>query len=198
MRCLGRELHVLNACLEGLFMAGLGGSGGLPGQVVGGVSGECDECYAKLCRELSELRSPDEVEAGSVWFEIPRLKALLGERRAGVPRATIRVQGETDSMGCELHDLCGLCAEEFFRGVELRRATPQECDWCKEVRPLAPVRDYDEGLGGPVYEVCDPCRVKQQKALEEELAFYDDAWDDDGWDDPYDWDFFSDVSGEEG
>lgn len=91
--------------------------------------------------------------------------------------AVVRVQGETDSFGSEMDDLCAECAAKRRRE---RMDTTGTCDWCKarNVR-LRDRRDYDEGLTGPVYRVCAPCVDKQEKALAAELALYDDpAWDD--------------------
>lgn len=94
--------------------------------------------------------------------------------------AVARVQGETDSMGSEMNDLCAECLaadREVYAEDRCGR-----CDWCKnEVIDLANARDYDEGTCGSVYSVCGKCREKQAKALEEELADYDDdyAYDDD-------------------
>jgi hypothetical protein len=65
--------------------------------------------------------------------------------------ATQRVQGETDSFGAEWNDLCDSCARE-----DLANSGP--CDWCgKDVERRTHTRDYDEGLSGRVYLVCDPC-----------------------------------------
>lgn len=93
--------------------------------------------------------------------------------------ATHRVQGETDSMGCELHDLCDECYAEWrARGIY----KPDRCDWCKEkADDCRPTRDYEEGMRGPVYYVCGACRKRRDEREEEELresGFYDnDCWD---------------------
>lgn len=96
-------------------------------------------------------------------------------------KATHRVQGETDSFGCEMHDFCDECYREYKRhGVY----TPDECDWCKkEAADCRPTRDYDEGLSGPVYYVCWPCRKRRDDRVREEAAYDygDDDWDDDDW-----------------
>lgn len=99
--------------------------------------------------------------------------------------ATHRVQGETDSFGSEMHDLCDECYAE----LRAEMSAPQEefpCDYCKE--PSAdrrPIRDPDEGLYGPVYYACPDCRRRQRERIEEELQEesyidYDDYDDDDG------------------
>lgn len=79
-------------------------------------------------------------------------------------KAVARVQGETDSFGSELNDLCIECLDEvrrYARSPEVRSGT---CDWCKiDKTDLAPARDYDEGLNGPVYRVCMACRERAYK-----------------------------------
>ena len=79
--------------------------------------------------------------------------------------AVIRIQGETDSFGSEMHDLCFQCGIE----AEKRSVLSGQCDWCKtEFDKLFPARNYDEGMCGPVYYVCLSCRKKQQdEALKE-------------------------------
>jgi len=77
--------------------------------------------------------------------------------------ATVRVQGETDSFGAEYLDFCA-------RHIPKREELVGRCDWCKtENVELRSVRDPEEGMAGPVYEVCEPCRKKQNEALEAEL-----------------------------
>lgn len=93
--------------------------------------------------------------------------------------ATHRVQGETDSMGCEMLDLCDECFTEFkAHGIY----TPEECDWCDASGDdIRPTRDYEEGMCGPVYYVCSACRKRRDERLAEEDrdSGYDDFDDDD-------------------
>lgn len=92
--------------------------------------------------------------------------------------ATARVQGETDSMGCEMHDLCADCAKADRD--ERRKPTVGKCSWCKadEVE-LRHTRDYEEGMNGPVYEVCAECIKRRDDRLKAELDSYgDDPYDD--------------------
>lgn len=90
--------------------------------------------------------------------------------------ATHRVQGETDSFGSEMADFCDECFAAFkAEGIY----TPDSCDWCKQkADDIRPQRDYDEGLHGPVYYVCAPCR----KAYREQLEAESDEDDYDDWD----------------
>lgn len=112
----------------------------------------------------------------------------------GVPNGTMcddhpdrpamhRLQGETDSFGCEMHDLCDECSAEF----RVYRPDDGPCDWCKEeATDRRATRDYEEGLCGPVYYVCGKCRKHQAEEIAEEAReFEDDHYD---WepDDPYD------------
>lgn len=86
--------------------------------------------------------------------------------------AVARVQGETDSFGSEMHDLCQECLDAFRE--EAKQDNIAYCDWCRTESALRPTRDYEEGLGGPVYYVCSPCYNRQQAAI---MAEYDDDWD---------------------
>jgi len=91
-------------------------------------------------------------------------------------RATHRVQGETDSFGSELHDMCDECYADHKAALAasaVERATGT-CDWCgSQVTTLRPTRDYEEGSYGRVYDVCAPCRKRQNDRLSEELDQYD-------------------------
>lgn len=89
--------------------------------------------------------------------------------------AMYRVQGETDSFGAEMHDLC----EAHYMAMRTYNAahpTIGDCKWCTAKNVvLKPMRDYDEGMSGPVYYVCVPCIVKQnQEAMEEAERFSDE------------------------
>ena len=76
--------------------------------------------------------------------------------------AVIRIQGETDSMGCEMSDYCLAC------GVKAERysALSGQCDWCHvEAEVLLPIRDYEEGMRGPVYYVCQSCKRRKRTQI---------------------------------
>lgn len=101
--------------------------------------------------------------------------------------AVARVQGETDSFGCEMHDLCQECldADRAWRNspeaAEHRKGT---CEWCKNpADDLRDRRDYDEGLYGRVYRVCGACVQRQNDELQAEADLYDDYDDCYGEDD---------------
>lgn len=94
--------------------------------------------------------------------------------------ATIRVQGETDAFGSEMHDMC----DECYRAYKEEMKTWDEsgtCDWCHCHKPrVRPQRDFEEGMYGRVYQVCEECikRVNDEARAElEDMGYYDD-WDD--------------------
>lgn len=86
-------------------------------------------------------------------------------------KAVARVQGETDSFGCEFNDLCRECLKELRDYQQSAEARTGACDWChKPATDLRDRRDYDEGMAGPLYRVCGPCVQRQEK-----------DWDDDDY-----------------
>lgn len=105
--------------------------------------------------------------------------------------AVARIQGETDSFGCEMMDMCQGCLDEHRAYVRSTDASTGRCDWCKkDATDLRHTRDYDEGMCGPVYEVCGPCRTRRDERAQAEL----DAYDDGGWNEPDDYDPREDCS----
>lgn len=105
--------------------------------------------------------------------------------------AVARVQGETDSFGAELWDMCQECLDQHRK--EMAEADMSgTCDWCHQQKPrLRPRRDYEEGMYGRVYDVCDDCikRVNDEDEADlEARGYYDDPDDDygDDYDEPFD------------
>jgi hypothetical protein len=87
------------------------------------------------------------------------------ERECGRP-ATCEVRGETVSIGAEWWRMCDVCAAE---ASDLTIDGP--CDWCKqEAGELRPIRDWEEGLSGPVYWVCPLCAKKECEGFAEAQA----------------------------
>lgn len=87
--------------------------------------------------------------------------------------AVIRVQGETDSFGSEQEDMCQECYDNYV-AARATADTSGYCDWCKKFSPvLHPRRDIDEGMSGPVYDVCNPCIRRQNREAAAELAEYE-------------------------
>lgn len=95
-------------------------------------------------------------------------------------RAVARIQGETDSFGCEMSDLCADCLKserEYARSPEARTGT---CEWCEQASTdLSPTRDYEEGMSGRVYNVCGACRKRRDDADREWLRQREHEWDGD-------------------
>jgi hypothetical protein len=96
--------------------------------------------------------------------------------------AVVRYQGETDSFGCEMHDICEECLKEFRAADNSTEARTGQCEWCKhEATDLRDARDYDEGMSGRIYRVCGPCRKRVDDEAREELeasGYFDDCGDD--------------------
>lgn len=93
------------------------------------------------------------------------------DNHPGAP-AVKRVQGETDSFGCEYYDVCAACLAEIRAHNEADRVGV--CEWCKSAaKDLRPHRDFEEGTSGRVYRVCGACRSRETERL---LA--DGAYDD--------------------
>lgn len=96
-------------------------------------------------------------------------------------KAVARVQGETDSFGCEYNDLCEQCLKELRDYQMSAEARTGECDWCDEqATDLRDARDYDEGMSGRVYRVCGGCIKRRDAEAREEMRRYDDECED--WD----------------
>jgi len=98
--------------------------------------------------------------------------------------AVVRVQGETDSFGCEMIDMCQECvdAERAYRQSDEGKAEAIEaatgtCEWCSgHATDLRDKRDYEEGMSGRVYRVCGACRSRRDA---EDAAYLDSYGD---WD----------------
>lgn len=88
-----------------------------------------------------------------------------------------RVQGETDSMGCEYLFMCKQCFDAYQE--ELKASGEREClcDWCKLMKKnVRPHRDFEEGRAGPLYQVCLDCRNQEAEIVQDE--YFGDDYDD--------------------
>lgn len=98
-------------------------------------------------------------------------------------KAVARIQGETDSFGSEMNDMCQECLDQhraYLKSPEAAEWRKGQCEWCKgDATDLRDARDFEEGMSGRVYRVCGGCIKKQSDRLAAEA-------DDDGWDDPGD------------
>jgi len=86
--------------------------------------------------------------------------------------AVKKVQGETDSFGCEYLYLCHDCYTKLQTSIAENEGGEDCCDWCKKLAILSPIRDFEEGLNGPIYYVCSSCRNKQDADIWEEYEEY--------------------------
>lgn len=101
--------------------------------------------------------------------------------------AIARVQGETDSFGSEMHDMCQECLDKHRAHLTSDEAMERRigiCEWCNNsAEDLRNARDYDEGMCGRLYRVCGACikRVNEEAAAEldemESFDFSDDYLD---------------------
>ena len=86
--------------------------------------------------------------------------------------AVRRVQGETDSFGSEMHDMCAECHGKYR--AEMSAPDPGKCDWCKaDVNDRSHKRDYEEGMSGRVYLVCKPCADRYDESVMREAVAHD-------------------------
>jgi hypothetical protein len=93
--------------------------------------------------------------------------------------AVTRIQGETDSMGCEYFCACQDCLDKFRSEKEALQGGSHlgPCSCGAQNVPLFARRDYDEGSAGPLYYKCRSCTDKWDVAVlkeNEEYGVYDD------------------------
>jgi hypothetical protein len=92
--------------------------------------------------------------------------------------AIARIQGETDSFGCEMWDCCAECRDGMRAEMRSPEARTGTCDWCKQpATDLRDRRDIDEGMYGRVYKVCGACVKADNEAIERENAEWEDRYD---------------------
>ena len=104
----------------------------------------------------------------------PGTKCMGDNMHCDAP-ATIVMQGETDSFGCEYLHFCQACYDQGKAAMRAYREQPARCDWCHQMKPnLSSRRDPDEGMAGPVYDVCPDCIKAENAKLQAELDDYYD------------------------
>ena len=88
--------------------------------------------------------------------------------------AVRRLQGETDSFGCEYHDLCQECLDKISKHQEDQLAEERLCEWCGNMSTgVRPRRDYDEGSYGRLWDACPACiRKDAERGLLESDDYY--------------------------
>lgn len=93
--------------------------------------------------------------------------------------AVIRIVGETDSFGSELHDVCQECLDSIQKQIEEEKEKPKFCDWCSQLKKNVSLRrDPEEGSYGRLYNVCQECNQKQNQRDQEECDHYNNYYDD--------------------
>lgn len=81
-------------------------------------------------------------------------------------KASVCIQGETDSFGSEMHDLCQVCYDEHRKAFAASDRSGV-CDWCdSHADRLFNLRDVYEGMSGHVYRVCVPCVQAENDMIE--------------------------------
>jgi len=142
------------------------------------------ERSSKLTERIECSDGPVSTMPGTRWSIDPHAGIMCDEHPDTV--AAFRVQGETDSMGCEYAHLCVACDEAFRLAGAVQR--DGQCEWHKGWGlDLKPFRDMDEGMGGPVYMTCADCRRRVNDQAAAELAEMERSGSfiaDDYWDDP--------------
>lgn len=118
---------------------------------------------------MGDVTGPISTLPGAVFAAEPNAVCDAHPDRQSVRR----VQGETDSFGSEMIDMCQECLDEFRE--HQKQARVGVCDLCeRKATDLRPRRDFEEGQGGPVYDVCGACVKRQNEELRREAAEYDE------------------------
>jgi hypothetical protein len=134
-------------------------------------------CWWKEGKKMSDVTGPISSLPGSIH------KSPMGKMCDNCPekKAVIRIQGETDSFGSEMHDLCQECSIVSHAG-EFDQTSIGFCNWCgKESSDLKPTRDYEEGSCGPIYHVCAECIRLRNEDAQKELELWTDEIDFEDW-----------------
>lgn len=127
---------------------------------------------------MADVTGPIRTLRGAT-YDVPE-----GQKCDNHPRrkAVVRVQGETDSFGCEMNDLCQECWDKdraWEKSAEAAEWRKGKCEWCgNKVDDLRDARDYEEGLYGRVYRVCGPCVKRRDDEARAELDSCRDDHDD--------------------
>lgn len=148
----------------------------LPGRVINLTNSQipCEFCNGDYSVTMSEM-----VKSGKASDGL-KLQYHKGDDFECGNKATVRVQGETDSFGAEYFHFCSDChvLDQEIQKYQREQSAdePYDCDWCKKEVPFKDIRttrDVDEGSNGPVYEVCSTCYKKQVEQIHEESNDFD-------------------------
>lgn len=82
-------------------------------------------------------------------------------------KALARIVSEVDTEGYEATDMCQECLDNFNNRDKLIEGV---CDWCgSSDTDLKPKRDFEEGMSGRVYRVCESCIKKHDASVDEQI-----------------------------
>lgn len=80
-------------------------------------------------------------------------------------KASLKIISEIDSFGYESFAMCAVHAAEYEKKKEEKENQKQLCEWCrKRKHGVVPFRDWEEGDGAPVCDVCSDCRLASHKS----------------------------------
>jgi hypothetical protein len=117
---------------------------------------------------MSAVTGPISTLPGAIY---PAPEGVRCDHHSHRPAAG-RLQGETDSMGSEMHDLCHECLDKAR--AAFKPYASGFCDWClARADDLRNRRDWEEGTSGRIYRVCGACVKREAKRLAE---MYEDDW----------------------
>lgn len=104
-------------------------------------------------------------------------------------KAVARIQGETDSFGSEMNDMCQECLDQhrsYLKSPDAAERRKGICEWCKgPADDLRDRRDFEEGMSGRIYRVCGACVKKENEELAAEAEELDRNHDDGDFDDDH-------------
>lgn len=101
---------------------------------------------------------------------------------------------ESDSFGDEIEYYCDEHIEVVRKEMAEAPEVEENCEWCGKLAVLRPHRDWEEGTGGPCYDLCSECIGRNVQdgiddyamTLEREDAEEDDHYEEDEELDPVD------------
>lgn len=91
--------------------------------------------------------------------------------------AVVRIQGETDSFGSELVDMCQECYDAMLAAENTVREGGEWCEHCKGFvnEKTHATRDPEEGSAGPVYYLCAKHRRSMLASMDDDVRSNDTA-----------------------
>lgn len=121
---------------------------------------------------MTDVIGPNSYLPGDV-LALPRGKTIWCDEHPDKV-AVAKIIGETDSMGSEVYNAC----QECVNASKNAGPTIGICDWCKTKNvEVKPKRDYEEGMNGRVYDVCQPCIKRYDDRQAEEFSNHNPFFD---------------------